>query len=127
MDEFIAAESPAFLGVVAKEMYSVTLQDLKSYVLSLGPDEVAGQPGNGDFCLVAKALGYKYGKVFSVSARNEYAWEWGDDYDIPLSPDVRIVADQFDEIDHQVHANPHEVLPTRRDLERIIPELFKED
>lgn len=48
--------------------YEVTVGDIRNYLATLAPDEVAGKTGDIQHCLIARALAHKYDKTFHVGS-----------------------------------------------------------
>lgn len=99
----------------------ISIEDVKVFVASRGPNEMVGAPMSSGRCLVARALAWKYpelaDKVF-IPASNTYAVTGDRTLNLPLPFEIEVeeAANKFDTLGRaQI---------TRAELEGLMPELF---
>lgn len=102
-------------------MHKITIQDIRSYLASLAPDQSCGTPARPRACLVEKALEYKYpGEVFLVNSDAAWSLERGATT-FSLQEDVTGVVLSFDTLAPK--DNPTNISITRQQVEDAIPSL----
>lgn len=97
--------------------YIITLDTLKGYLATLGPDEEAGLTGNAFECPVARAGKHQYGVEFVVTLEYYYPRLPAGEYHTQItyaSPDVAQAIDSIDRI------TGHDRSVTRREVEQVL-------
>lgn len=82
-------------------MLEITIQDIKDYLDSKGPDDVVGEPRNACGCLIAECIKELYGAyaVIVDETNMEAEVKQGDAWNtVKISPEVTNVADKFDDL-----------------------------
>ena len=104
--------------------YTVSLEDVKTYLSTLAPDEVCGETNSYSTCLVACALNHKYqdtGTKFGVLYECAFPLPRGVHSEIEITQQVEHVARLFD----CMHEDMRPV--SRKDVEKWLPDLDPEE
>lgn len=100
-------------------MHEITVKDIKEYLATLQPDDVAGKTGDIQYCLIARALEHKYGKTFYVGSMGFWEPEHYSDV-LELSDEMVGVRAIFDYVPlGQAVVQDR----TRAEVEKIMPQL----
>jgi hypothetical protein len=105
----------------------ITIEDVKAFVASRGPDESVGTPMRSGSCLTASTIAHKYPDVTEifVPVGNHYATvtdaDGNDEVEISLALEVREAARKFDWLRGSAR-----VAISRQVLEEEMPELFEQ-
>lgn len=95
--------------------YTITIDDIKGYLATFGPNDTVGLCRDSTSCLVSRALNWKYGTKFEAS-HDSFA-TWHSTENIPTTPDIRQVVIDFDKI------GPYGAEITRKQVEESIEQL----
>lgn len=112
------------------EPKTITLNDLKSYVAQLAPEDMVGECASFTHCLVANAAKWKYPEHYAkVRFDNRTVSIAGAVSNNPpevveLTPDVTNIALKFDDWE-KMQQGKHS--PTKAELMEYMPELFTEE